>query len=334
MANLLNREQEMYTALAQSAQRALESTFEQLDEGESLVEMTQAAKTERNSEKSYGWDCSIVAPNELKAFSLGIVQGLDGLAEYWEVNAHPAYIAAKNEAVEHIMNIGNCEAATVKQIQESLNFLRSIMMKLKIQINEDNNGMLTDIAQDFVQAYEVAQSDPEIAAEYADLRHAVLNGSTTNSALKIVLERFVAKLPEFQRSSRAFMNEMVSRMNDQAEHFGIAEAPQLITFFEEVALQLSVATKPSEFMAIGQLLEQLEPLMTEKIVNAGNIEKVRDFVMNVVNEVQGAYNDGVAFSPNANSVLNQCHSSLADENLSREGYLDVLRDLREVRVAG
>jgi hypothetical protein len=333
MVETLEREQAMYTALVDSARRALETTFNHLDDGETLVEAAAEAKTEKSAEHNFGWDCNIVAPNELKAFSLGIVQGLDKLAEQWEVKAHPAYIAAKDETVTHIMNIGNCEAATVKQIEESLNFMRSMIMKLKVQINSDNAGMLSDISRDFVKDYEAAAADPTIAEDYDALRQAVLNTTTTSSALRVLLERFMADLPEFQSSSRAFLNEMVGDMYNQAVHFGIEQSPKLLTFFEEVALQLSVATRPVEFMAIGRLLEELEPLLTEKIVMSCDIDKVRGFVTGLFENIQGAYDNGVPLSENAEVVLQKCDLDLAQASDSRDDYLSVLQSMRTVTLA-
>ena len=65
----------MYDALADAAHRALQRTFDQVPDGQSLLQMTAEAKLA--DVENNGWNCSVIQPAELKAFAMGVIKGLE-----------------------------------------------------------------------------------------------------------------------------------------------------------------------------------------------------------------------------------------------------------------
>lgn len=330
--NNLNRTKSMYDALADAAHRALQRTFDQVPDGQSLLQMTAEAKLA--DVENNGWNCSVIQPAELKAFAMGVIKGLEDLAATWHVESHPTFITAKKEVTEAIINLNDARPDSVNKLGAELTNLRNLIRHLKVELNENHPEMLRRIAADFLTAYEPARQDPSLANVYDALEAGFQNNETTGAELQQLLTTFSGSLTAFQESSNDFMNEVIASIHAQVAHFGLDTLPELVTFFQEVHLELAVATYPAEYIAISQLLEKMEPVLTDEIMKKTDLTKVRSYVTELYRSVKSAQIAGVPLSVGANETLNICENKLTATDADRDDYRDVMDLLRGVRFEG
>lgn len=196
---------------------------------------------------------------------------------------------------------------------------------------EGDREMLKKVAENIVDSYAIASEDPVIEMALRGMRERTEEELTADD-YETVIKSFIRFVPAFRDSNIRMLGQLIQSMHREAEVFGFANDPEIITFFQQLDIVVAGAIRPDEFMAITDMLNDFEPTITNRVVELAPIEVLHQFTMNVINGVNTAREQGLSFGADADKRLEHAVTELNRGMLEREDYGNILRGIRSLHV--
>ena len=196
---------------------------------------------------------------------------------------------------------------------------------------EGDREMLKKVAENIVDSYAIASEDPVIEMALRGMRERTEEELTADD-YETVIKSFIRFVPAFRDSNIRMLGQLIQSMHREAEVFGFANDPEIITFFQQLDIVVAGAIRPDEFMAITDMLNDFEPTITNRVVELAPIEVLHQFTMNVINGVNTAREQGLSFGADADKRLEHEVTELNRGMLEREDYGNILRGIRSLHV--
>lgn len=220
---------------------------------------------------------------------------------------------------------------TVADLASLLTEFRIRLMFAPLRFFEGDREMLKKVAENIVDSYAIASEDPVIEMALRGMRERTEEELTADD-YETVIKSFIRFVPAFRDSNIRMLGQLIQSMHREAEVFGFANDPEIITFFQQLDIVVAGAIRPDEFMAITDMLNDFEPTITNRVVELAPIEVLHQFTMNVINGVNTAREQGLSFGADADKRLEHAVTELNRGMLEREDYGNILRGIRSLHV--
>ena len=279
--------------------------------------------------KKFGWDCDIMHPEAMVEATESVLARMDKLAEVIDVREHELYEADRTRILNMAKDLK--EGDTVADLSARLTEFRTRLMFAPLRFYEGNREMLKKVAANIVDSYAIAGEDPVIEMALKGMRERT-EDDLTAADYETVIKSFIRFVPAFRESNIRMLGQLIQSMHREAEVFGFANDPEIITFFQQLDIVVAGAIRPDEFMAITDMLNDFEPTITNRVVELAPLEVLHQFTMNVISGVNTAREQGLSFGDDADKRLEHAVTELNRGMLEREDYGNILRGIRSLHV--
>lgn len=279
--------------------------------------------------KKFGWDCDIMHPEAMVEATESVLARMDKLAEVIDVRENELYEADCTRILNMAKDLK--EGDTVADLSARLTEFRTRLMFAPLRFYEGNREMLKKVAANIVDSYAVAGEDPVIEMALKGMRERT-EDDLTAADYETVIKSFIRFVPALRESNIRMLGQLIQSMHREAEVFGFANDPEIITFFQQLDIVVAGAIRPDEFMAITDMLNDFEPTITNRVVELAPIEVLHQFTMNVISGVNTAREQGLSFGADADKRLEHAVTELNRGMLEREDYGNILRGIRSLHV--
>ncbi|MBJ7619572.1 hypothetical protein HAU47_03620 [Weissella confusa] len=279
--------------------------------------------------KKFGWDCDIMHPEAMVEATESVLARMDKLAEVIDVRENELYEADRTRILNMAKDLK--EGDTVADLSARLTEFRTRLMFAPLRFYEGNREMLKKVAANIVDSYAIAGEDPVIEMALKGMRERT-EDDLTAADYETVIKSFIRFVPAFRESNIRMLGQLIQSMHREAEVFGFANAPEIITFFQQLDIVVAGAIRPDEFMAITDMLNDFEPTITNRVVELAPLEVLHQFTMNVISGVNTAREQGLSFGDDADKRLEHAVTELNRGMLEREDYGNILRGIRSLHV--
>lgn len=279
--------------------------------------------------KKFGWDCDIMHPEAMVEATESVLARMDKLAEVIDVRENELYEADRTRILNMAKDLK--EGDTVADLSARLTEFRTRLMFAPLRFYEGNREMLKKVAANIVDSYAIAGEDPVIEMALKGMRERT-EDDLTAADYETVIKSFIRFVPAFRESNTRMLGQLIQSMHREAEVFGFANDPEIITFFQQLDIVVAGAIRPDEFMAITDMLNDFEPTITNRVVELAPLEVLHQFTMNVISGVNTAREQGLSFGDDADKRLEHAVTELNRGMLEREDYGNILRGIRSLHV--
>lgn len=279
--------------------------------------------------KKFGWDCDIMHPEAMVEATESVLARMDKLAEVIDVRENELYEADRTRILNMAKDLK--EGDTVADLSARLTEFRTRLMFAPLRFYEGNREMLKKVAANIVDSYAIAGEDPVIEMALKGMRERT-EDDLTAADYETVIKSFIRFVPAFRESNIRMLGKLIQSMHREAEVFGFANDPEIITFFQQLDIVVAGAIRPDEFMAITDMLNDFEPTITNRVVELAPLEVLHQFTMNVISGVNTAREQGLSFGDDADKRLEHAVTELNRGMLEREDYGNILRGIRSLHV--
>ncbi|MCC6122239.1 hypothetical protein LA429_05750 [Weissella cibaria] len=302
-----NRTMRMYQSLAEIAEQALLN-----------METQQSAPASTTAE---------LDPSILKAFAKRLVKVLDEIAAEDEVAEHAQYVQARASLMATIEQVADVTDATINHLCAALSNTRDAIRPLQIAATADNMMAQQALAQHWLDVYAPASVDPSLSEPYQALHVTV---TTNRFGLLQALGVFDHELVAFHRESREFLDELVGGLYLKVAQYQLLQFADLVNFFSAAHLYVAIASAPEEYMVIGQLIQQLEPVLSDKIMSLSDLPTVATYVQDLYTNAAMVWQSNATLTPESDRLMAESQATLA-QAATRDDYRSVVALLRQVR---
>lgn len=287
------------------------------------------AEPKETVSKKFGWDCDVLHPEAIVEAAESVLARMDTLADVIDVRENELYEADRSRilAAAKDIKVGD----TVADLASLLTEFRIRLMFAPLRFFEGDREMLKKVAENIVDSYAIASEDPVIEMALRGMRERTEEELTADD-YETVIKSFIRFVPAFRDSNIRMLGQLIQSMHREAEVFGFANEPEIITFFQQLDIVVAGAIRPDEFMAITDMLNDFEPTITNRVVELAPIEVLHQFTMNVINGVNTAREQGLSFGADADKRLEHAVTELNRGMLEREDYGNILRGIRSLHV--
>ncbi|WP_242462454.1 hypothetical protein [Weissella confusa] len=268
-------------------------------------------------------------PEAIVEAAESVLARMDTLADVIDVRENELYEADRSRilAAAKDIKVGD----TVADLASLLTEFRIRLMFAPLRFFEGDREMLKKVAENIVDSYAIASEDPVIEMALRGMRERTEEELTADD-YETVIKSFIRFVPAFRDSNIRMLGQLIQSMHREAEVFGFANDPEIITFFQQLDIVVAGAIRPDEFMAITDMLNDFEPTITNRVVELAPIEVLHQFTMNVINGVNTAREQGLSFGADADKRLEHAVTELNRGMLEREDYGNILRGIRSLHV--
>ena len=247
------------------------------------------AEPKETVSKKFGWDCDVLHPEAIVEAAESVLARMDTLADVIDVRENELYEADRSRilAAAKDIKVGD----TVADLASLLTEFRIRLMFAPLRFFEGDREMLKKVAENIVDSYAIASEDPVIEMALRGMRERTEEELTADD-YETVIKSFIRFVPAFRDSNIRMLGQLIQSMHREAEVFGFANDPEIITFFQQLDIVVAGAIRPDEFMAITDMLNDFEPTITNRVVELAPIEVLHQFTMNVINGVNTAREHG------------------------------------------
>lgn len=278
----------------------------------------------------YGWSCTLQQPGSIGETALQVMGRLDTFANELGILSDEGY---KRHRAETASLIGNLTAGKpMTELSLALCRLREHVIFHAARPNQGQVGALENAAQVLIRTFALASEDPDIAKAYRQLHEQMSLPGITAMGMTDSLLEFVSRVPAFHRSNSDTIVELVMALGSQAKTFGFEDDEDVISFFQEVDLALSGAVRPTDFVAITEMLNDFESTLTARIVNQADVPVLNAYLVDVLNGISDARSAGMEMAVDDVAELDQIAATLATCEMTREECSNALHNIRKMTI--
>lgn len=276
----------------------------------------------------YGWDCTVNDDKVIRSASKVVLEKLSQLVERLHLTSDDSIKQQHGALVASVAAIENGRPIT--PLAEAMAEFRRQVLVRPVHLSDGHLDKLKRVAYQYIQMFALASSDPEIAVAYAKLAKSLDHPELTAMSLETAIYDFMHVLPVFNASNADAIAEMIMAMRQQADVFGFANDADIVSFFQRVDLALAGAVTPEDFIAITQMMNDFEMVVTTRIVEDAPVPALNAYVAQVLMGVNEAREAGMTFTAEADELITESIKQVATAELTREECHNVLHNVREL----
>lgn len=277
-----------------------------------------------------GWESRVLNTDDIQQFAKGLLRYIDDLAIRRRVATWPAYLAGYRETARLIVDL-SLQTGTVDAISKNLRALKNTVDELTKRTNADDLSYVRGLAHDALTTYETAKDDPIIANAYDNIARAYASDEAlTLAEWQALIEAFAVKLPEFRRTTRAYLFDVVDALHGQVAQYHLEHDHQIVTFLQRFDMLAYTAARPADFLPIMAQLDSIQVKIAEQLIATALVDKIRAYASQILENLA---NTGLPLEAVSEAVLAQIEAMLKRADLSHDELAQIVRDLQKIKIA-
>jgi ribosomal protein L17 len=266
---------------------------------------------------------------DLQQFANGLLHAIDDLAAQRHVSTLYAYTDLYHQISNQILELTH---DTVRQLGNDLKALRSLVDELSIAANEDDVNAMRAVAADMLAAYAPAKTDDVLGESYEALQGGYISQETLTAAQwRELITAFTDKFPEFRRSTRAYLFDMMRAAEEAIEEYGLQDNAKLEELLDEANLLIHVAARPVDFLDVRSKFDEVNLVITDEVVANAPIDVAMSYALSVISEVENAVAQGMQLEEASALLFDSCVEDLKSrDTVDRDTIKSIVDRLKNV----